>query len=365
MGVHLKLVKSQSKHVASVSGGRTSMGPLLTTLIDKFGRENVDAVFCDTGCEDVDTYRFVRDCSKHFGIDITCIRLVMPKKKGHGCQYQVISIDEIGQDHYAWKQLTSKYGNPYMPGGKFCTQQMKGNIFRKYCAEKYGKDNFFTWIGYRFEEGNRIWGEEASNALGKLGMTNSEKTEFYLECLTGNIEQLLDDYYPSLFPCERDEEEKGKIKKAFDVIEEKKFRFLPEICDFTKPTVNQWWASKSFDLQIGEHLVNCLFCMEKPHAVIMLAIKDRPFEAKKFLSIVESHEVAVKVKRDGSKRDNLIMYREGITFKHLYEKALSMPRDEILRMSIIGKKQAAKNPCSAGECSPFGDMHNQIEIVNL
>jgi hypothetical protein len=357
--------QSKIKHVGSLSGGRTSMGPLCTSLLEAFGREQVDAVFCDTGCEDEDTYRFIRDCAENFGIEITCLRLVMPKKKGEGCQYEVISIDEIGQNYFAWKQLTAKYGNPFIPGGKFCTQQMKGEIFKKYCNDTYGQEGYYTWIGYRFEEGNRIWGEEASNALGRLGMSNTEKTEFYLECLCGNVDSLLDDYYPALFPSEQDEKEKDKIKKALKVLAEKKFRFLPELCKHTKPMVNAWWAEKSFDLTIEDHLSNCLFCGEKPHAVIMLAIKDRPFAAKRFLAIVESDEVAVKVKKTGEIRDNMIMYRNGVTFRQLYEKAMKTPREELLNMSILGKSLAKKNPCSLGECSPFGDLHNQIEIVNL
>ena len=211
------------KHVVSLSGGRTSTGPLPLSVIKEFGKENVDFVFCDTGAEDDDTYRFIRDSEKFLGVKITCLKLIMPKEKGKGCQYIVTSTGEICRDHFAWRQLTSKYGNPYIPGGKFCTNEMKAEIFKRYCNNRYGKRGFYTWIGYRVEEGNRIWGRNASNTLGKLGMDNTQKTEFYLDCLKGKTDLMLEEYFPSMFPNKDDEKKKRYIKKAIETIKNKKF----------------------------------------------------------------------------------------------------------------------------------------------
>lgn len=339
------------KHVASVSGGRTSMGPLIQSLLSAYGEDNCDFVFCDTGAEDKDTYRFVRDVAEHFGITITCIRLTMPKQKGVGGTYEVVSLDDIGQDYHAWKQLTSKYGNPYMPSGKFCTQQMKGNIFKKYCEDTYGKGNFNTWIGYRFEEGNRIWGKVASNALGSLGLTNHEKTQFYLDCRAAGTKHALMEYVN-----ESDDEFmeiRDKLDKALSVIDGKNFRFMPELNNLVKNDVIQWWSDKSYDLKIESYRHNCLFCIEKPHGTIMLAIKDCQDEAKEFLSIVESSDVA---KKENRKEPSEIMYRKGLSFRDLYDKAMESSREDLLDMSRIGQELAKKNPCSSGECSPFGDI---------
>lgn len=356
VGNKIDIVVKEMKHIASVSGGRTSMGPMITSLINTYGKEACDFVFCDTGAEDVDTYRFIRDVAKEFNITITCLRLNMPKQKGKGGTYEIIDINQIGQDYYAWKQLTSKYGNPFMPGGKFCTQQMKGNIFRKYCNDTYGKDNFYTWIGYRAEEGNRIWGKAASGILGKLGLTNVEKTEFYNQCLKDHsVVQSLAEYV-----TEDDFEYfeyKEKLEKAITMIKKKNFRFLPELCDLQKQGVIDWWKDKKYDLAIESHRHNCLFCIEKPHGTIMLAIKDCPEEAKKFLGVVESDEVAYKPNR---KEAGDVMFRKGLTFRALYEKAMSSSREDILEMSRMGQSMIKKNPCQTEECSVFGDMHEEV-----
>ena len=346
------------KHVISLSGGRTSTGPLPLAVIERFGVENVELIFCDTGAEHDDTYRFIRDAEADIGVKITCLKLILPKESGVGARYRVCTTDDICRDYYAWKQNSHKYGNPFFPSGKICTDQMKTQIFKKYCADAYGKGNFYTWIGYRVEEGNRIWGKDASNALGKLGMTNTEKTEFYLSCVSGNIDDLLSDHYPEMFPDESDDKQKDCIKRAFNAVTDKNFRFMPEVSLMNKGDVIASWKMNPKDLKIEEHLTNCIFCGEKPDAVVMLAIKDEPEAALEFLSVVESEEVPVKVKRDGTVRSRLGMYRGEITFRQLYDKAMSLPRKDILIMSRMGQKLAKKNPCSSGECSPFGDIHD-------
>lgn len=350
------------KHTISLSGGRTSTGPLTHNVIKKYGKVNVDLIFCDTGAEDKDTYRFVRDAEILHGMKITCIKLVMPKETGKGCDYKVCTVDDIGQDFFAWKQLTAKYGNPFIPGGKFCTNEMKTQIYKKYCNDKYGKGNFYTWLGYRYEEGNRIWGRDASNALGKLDLSNTEKTEFFLSCLNGNTEKLLDEHFPSMFPSSEDEKQKNYIRKSLQTTKDKNFRYMPEVCDLQKNGVIMWFSGKDIDLNIEDHLGNCIFCMEKPQGTIMLAIKDRPEDAKKFLEVVESKEVAVKENR---KQGYDVMYRDGTTFRWLYEKTQKHTREEILQMSLMGKAIAKKNTCSSGECSPFGTIHeDQIDMFN-
>lgn len=344
------------RHVVSLSGGRTSTGVLPKEVIKKYGAKNVDLIFCDTGAEDDDTYRFIRDSEKMLGMKITCLKLVMPKEKGKGCDYKACTTADIKKDYESWNQLTHKYGNPYVPGGKFCTDQMKTQIFKKYCNDKYGKGGFYTWLGYRYEEGQRIWGKVASNVLGKVGMSNTEKTEFYLSCISGSVDALLDEYFPSMFPSDCDLVEKNHIKKALKTIKNKNFRFLSELSSLNKDGVIAWWSGNEFDLKIDEHLGNCIFCMEKPSGTVMLAIKDRPTDAKEFLKVVESEDVAQKENR---KRSGDIMYRDGASFRWLYEKAMATSREEILKLSVIGKKLAKKNTCRSGECSPFGEIHEE------
>lgn len=57
------------KHLVNVSGGNGS-GMALLRVIDRYGRENVSAVFADTNSEHADLYRFLADLEAAAGIKI-------------------------------------------------------------------------------------------------------------------------------------------------------------------------------------------------------------------------------------------------------------------------------------------------------
>lgn len=53
-------------------------------------------------------------------------------------------------------------------------------------------------------------------------------------------------------------------------------RYMAEITDFEKQDVLNWWSKKDFDLQIPEHLGNCVFSFKKNINKIALATRDEP-----------------------------------------------------------------------------------------
>lgn len=55
------------------SGGITS-AVACRLSIDLFGKENCRIIFIDTGNEDEDTYRFMKDCQKWYGLEIETIK---------------------------------------------------------------------------------------------------------------------------------------------------------------------------------------------------------------------------------------------------------------------------------------------------
>lgn len=67
------------KHIVSVSGG---VGSYLTLkrVIDKYGKDDVIAVFMDTLAEDGDLYRFLNDIDEKLGIEIKTIHAVAKRK---------------------------------------------------------------------------------------------------------------------------------------------------------------------------------------------------------------------------------------------------------------------------------------------
>ena len=159
---------------------------------------DVEYVFMDTGAEHPETYKFVRNIVKHWGINLTCLRAVVHPKRGVGITYKRVSIDDLCADLQPWWDVLAKYGTPYNPGGAFCTRAMKLDPFYKYCDESFGKGNYTTWLGIRCDEPKRL--------TPKQGV-----------------------------------------------------EYLATISDFDKQDVLEWWSGQDFDLQIPEWLGNCVF----------------------------------------------------------------------------------------------------------
>jgi hypothetical protein len=216
------------KKVVSFSGGRTS-AYLCKLIIDKFGRDNVDFIFMDTGAEHCKTYEFIKNVNDELNLNLTCLRTDFSSPLGAGNGYTVVSIDSIQHDLKPFSEMIEKYGVPYI-GGMFCTDRMKLVPFKKYCQEKYGKGNFETWLGIRADETNRL-----------------------------------------------------KQKKEI--------RYLAEISDFDKKDVLDFWSNMPFDLEIPEQLGNCVFCPKKSNLKLAAAQRDDPALYHDFLNMIYKDSV--------------------------------------------------------------------------
>lgn len=221
-------------------------------------------VFMDTGAEHPKTYDFVRDAVKHWGIDLVCLRVVVNPELGKGNSYRIVTLDEIGPDLTPWVDMLRKYGTPYV-GGEFCTDRMKLGPFKKYCDEHIGKKAYHTWIGIRADEPKRL--------------TPRERTSY-----------------------------------------------LADISDIGKQGVIDWWSQQAFDLQIPEHLGNCVFCIKKSIQKVALAAKDEPELARQFWDILTADDVRMMETRCGT---DLVMYRGKNTFDGIIQMFASDTRDEL------------------------------------
>jgi hypothetical protein len=216
------------KKVVSFSGGRTS-AYLCKVMIEKFGKDNVDFIYMDTGAEHPKTYEFIRKVNEFLGLDLVCLRTDFNTPLGEGNKYHVVSIDDIGPDLVPFREMMAKYGTPYI-GGMFCTDRMKLVPFTKYCNDVYGKGNYETWLGIRADEPKRL--------TPKNGI-----------------------------------------------------RYMAEISDFEKEDVLDWWEEQPFDLGIPEWLGNCVFCPKKSDLKLAAAAKDEPEFFDRFASELKSDSV--------------------------------------------------------------------------
>lgn len=218
------------KKVVSFSGGRTS-AYLCHLMIEKFGVENVDIVYMDTGFEHPSTYDFIRNCAKRFKSSITFLRGDFSTPIGVGVNYHIVDVDSIGCDGKPFSEMMQKYGAPYI-GGMFCTDRMKLTPFKKYCNDMYGRDGYETWLGIRADEPRRL-----------------------------------------------------SPKKGI--------KYLAEISDFEKEDILKWWGNQDFDLGIPEQLGNCVFCPKKSNLKLAAAQRDEPELYMQWLDMLYSDSVRV------------------------------------------------------------------------
>ena len=296
------------KQVVSFSGGRTS-AYLCHLMKEKHG-DDVDFVYCDTGAEHPETYEFLRKCNDHFDLNLTCIRVDINPELGKGNSFKVIDIDDCKQDLQPFKEMMNKYGTPYIHGA-FCTDRMKTDPYKKYCDDKYGNDNYTTWLGMRIDEQRRLK---------------------HLESKQINFIDL--------------EDPKKKIN----------IRYLAEVSDFEKQDVLDWWSEMPFDLGIPEPLGNCVFCIKKGINKLAYATKAEPEMAVEFIKIIEDESVR-EPKRNFDKR---IMYRGNHSLRSIM---LAYELHEIheIEKTIQSMKSLDAGACSES-CEAFSNDGNNFDL---
>lgn len=330
------------KKVVSFSGGRTS-AYLCKLMIDKFGVENVDFIFMDTGGEHPETYEFIRKVNNEFGLNLVCLRGNFHRPLGSGVGYKVVSIDEIKTDLKPFSEMTAKYGVPYI-GGMFCTDRMKLKTFKKYCDEKYGKGNYETWLGIRFDEPKRLVGDNkklslsAYKQLKLCGLSDGEISLVYTDAIVGRIDQWeISDLAKELLIKKVAELKKSNIKN------------MAEISDHEKPDVLNYWEKMPFDLGIPEQLGNCVFCPKKSDLKLAAAQRDEPELYINWLDMLYSDSVRVDNKTGHWSK----MYRGKQSLERLIAKFDGSTGKEI-KARIRGAKMEDTGSCSES-CEVFND----------
>ena len=334
-------------HVVSFSGGRTS-ARFIETMQEKAKAEGltVKYIFMDTGGEHPKTYDFIRKVVAHFKIDLVCLRLKVNPVLGQANSYTVITLDEIGPDLQPWKDMLKKYSTPYNPGGMFCTDRMKLVPYIKYCNNHFGNDGYQTCLGIRFDEPKRIWGDHntkklsAYKLLREAGKDEIDMIYIWREAVAG---ECLEHYGFS------DDLTAAIAKRLALTIKQNKL-YMAEYCDDEKVDVLNFWKKQPFDLEIEEHLGNCVFCPKKGLNKIALAAKDEPEIAAQFQAVIASPEVRTVETR---KTPHLEMYREHSTFTGVIQMFADVSRDD-LAARMRGSKQLDTGSCSES-CEMFND----------
>jgi len=246
----------------------------------------------DTGAEHPATYDFVKQCNDYFELNLVCLRADVSMTQGIGVGYRVVDINEIGDDLQPWRDMCAKYSTPYIHGA-FCTDRMKTTPFKKYADDTFGRNNYTTILGIRVDEPKRLRARDG-------------------------------------------------------------FSYLADISDFEKQDVLDWWAKMPFDLQIPEHLGNCVFCIKKGINKIALAAKDEPQLADKFIKMINSDDVRIVETR---KEPSNTMYRQRMSLESIIDLYAEMPRDKLIK--------TLRSSYETGSCSESCEAFSGGEQVEM
>lgn len=132
------------KYIVSFSGGKDSTAMLLRLVEEK--KPIDDIIFCDTGKEFPDLIKQIDAVENYINMPITRI-----------------SADKRFDEYFLYhkRAKTSKYADISGYGWpsarrRWCTTHLKTQVFKNYIKEKYGKDEYTTYIGLAYDENYRV-----------------------------------------------------------------------------------------------------------------------------------------------------------------------------------------------------------------
>lgn len=210
--------------IATVSGGRSSV-----RLIEHFENSekykdfNKVYVFDNTGQERKETFKFMQDAERKFGVEIIKIEGVYHKSFEEGTSYRIVDKWEdldtesnVFSEMIAYKNMGVFSSVPNV-GSPYCSDMLKTRPTKKFADDIFGKKNYQISIGFRKEDmPKRIsWAE----------------------------------------------------------IKEEKRLIYPLITDFESPVdnfdLNRFYDNQNFKLEIHNKYGNCRYCFKKKEKFIV------------------------------------------------------------------------------------------------
>lgn len=241
----------------SFSGGRTSAYMLWRVLQSNGGLPS-DAVVCfaNTGKEDEATLEFVRDCGRHWGVNINWVEF---RDDENG--FAVVDFDSASRDGQPFEAIIRKRNYLPNPVTRFCTSELKIRTMHRWLRA--------NWKNLGWEAEDLEWNQ-------MIGIRADEQRRV------------------------------SKIRARGHSTETTKETMLMPLADakVTVGEVNQFWSMQKFNLQLstvnGRTLAgNCDLCFLKPAKQIQSLIAERP-ERAVFWVRMEALALALASKPSGA-----------------------------------------------------------------
>lgn len=209
------------------SGGRTSEYMYKWVLENMRDEYNIVGIFANTGWEHEDTLRFVNENDKEnealYGVKPIWVEAVVHHGERKACSHKLVTYETASKDREPFEEVCKKYGIPNK-AYPHCTRELKENPIHSFISSiGWVKGEYYTALGIRIDEPKRI----------KYNKTPQNKV------------YPLVDWHP-------DQPDK------LDIID--------------------WWEERDFDLEIPEHLGNCVGCFRKSDRKCMKAYRDASYQ---------------------------------------------------------------------------------------
>ncbi|AEM48053.1 phosphoadenosine phosphosulfate reductase [Acidithiobacillus ferrivorans SS3] len=173
------MMKNETLHIVGLSGGKDSTATLLIA-IDRLGKENVRAVFADTGNENPETYAYLEYLEQVLGIsvvrlkpdfseEITKKRLFIARDRRRGRDKRGDKIRWSNKAKRRALAVLQPTGNPFLDlcllkgrfptnRARFCTEWLKRDTFVEYVdsvIQQEGRPVVVVWQGIRRDESDK------------------------------------------------------------------------------------------------------------------------------------------------------------------------------------------------------------------
>lgn len=298
-------------HVVSFSGGRTS-AYLVYLMEQKRTLEGWDVhyIFMDTGAEHPETYKFIKKMVNEWDIKLVCLRADINPKLGVGVTYREVGIDELKPDLQPWRDMVAKYGLPTINAPR-CTSRMKTEPHDKYCDKRWGIGNYQTWLGIRVDEPYR---------LKHFGKTID----------------MFDDKSPR-----------------------RPIRYLAEISGYQKGDINEWWDKQEFNLNLPEHLGNCVFCIKKHEMKLIAAAQSEPLMADEFHSVLNSESVRILPNQPF---EGDVIYRGHLSMSGVIRLSAQLPHESVMESISMKEVFEETDPTICSESCEVFSSPEEFEL---
>lgn len=145
----------KDKLLVSFSGGETS-GYMTQWILNNWqDKYEIKVVFANTGEEHEETLEFVRECDEKFNFNTTWVEAVVHFDEKVGCTHRIVDFETASRNGEPFEQVIQKYGIPN-PAFPHCTRELKTNPIKSYVKNEIGWTEFYTAIGIRTDEIDRI-----------------------------------------------------------------------------------------------------------------------------------------------------------------------------------------------------------------